>query len=444
MNAATVMAPVSCPALLIAAPASGQGKTLVTAALARLHTALGRKVRVFKCGPDFIDIQLHRFASKAPVHNLDLGMTGAADIRWRLYEAARSADLILIEGVMGLYDGQPSTADLARRFGIPVLAVIDAQAMAQTFGAIARGLATHVAGLPFAGVLANQLGSEGHGELLRAALPPSIRWFGGLLRDPAAALPERHLGLVQAEEMEDVGARLDRLGAQLRHAPASALPPAVKFAPGLPPAVKACWQGYRIGVAHDAAFSFIYPANIELLRALGAELQFFSPLGGDELPAGCDALWLPGGYPELHAAQLAVQRRLWVQLREFVAAGRPVLAEGGGLICLCAELVDGNGVRHVLSGVLPGTARMQSRLAGLGMQQLELDAGVLRGHSFHYGVVETALAPALHARHDDGRKGEAVYRQRALTASFFHGWFPSAPAAVAALFAAQPEAAATL
>src|SRR5690606_41094242 len=147
--------PALCPALFVAAPASGQGKTAVTAALARLHSRLGRRVRVFKCGPDFLDPQIHAVASGAPVHNVDLGMCGETDIAWRLHAAAREADLILVEGVMGLYDGAPSGADIASRFGIPVMAVIDASAMAQTFGAVAHGLAHYQPGLPFAGVLAN-------------------------------------------------------------------------------------------------------------------------------------------------------------------------------------------------------------------------------------------------------------------------------------------------
>ena len=187
-----------CPALFVAAPASGQGKTTITAALARLHVRLGRRVRVFKCGPDFLDPQIHVVASGAPVHNVDLGMCGEADIAWRLHAAARESDLILVEGVMGLYDGAPSGADIARRFGIPVMAVIDARAMAQTFGAVACGLANYQPGLPFAGVLANHVGSARHADMLRESLPAGMRWFGAVMRDADAALPERHLGLLQA------------------------------------------------------------------------------------------------------------------------------------------------------------------------------------------------------------------------------------------------------
>ena len=177
----------TCPALVVAAPASGQGKTTVTAALARLHARQGRRVTVFKCGPDFLDPQIHAVASGRPCENLDLGMCGEADARWRLARAARASDLILVEGVMGLFDGEPSAADIACRFGIPVLALIDAGAMAQTFGAIAHGLATFRPGLPFAGVLANCVASDGHAALVRASLPAPMSWFGALPRKPAIA-----------------------------------------------------------------------------------------------------------------------------------------------------------------------------------------------------------------------------------------------------------------
>jgi cobyrinic acid a,c-diamide synthase len=200
----------ACPALLIAAPASGQGKTTVTAALARLHARQGRRVTVFKCGPDFLDPQIHAVASGRLCQNLDLGMCGEDDARWRLARAAEDSDLILIEGVMGLFDGQPSAADLAIRFGIPVMALIDAGAMAQTFGAVAHGLATYRPGLPFAGVLANRVGSDGHARMLRDSLPSGVGWFGALPKTDDS-LPERHLGLLQAAEITDLESRLDNL-----------------------------------------------------------------------------------------------------------------------------------------------------------------------------------------------------------------------------------------
>ena len=425
-----------CPALFIAAPASGQGKTTITAALARLHTRLGRRVRVFKCGPDFLDPQIHAVASGAPVHNVDLGMCGEADIAWRLHAAAGESDLILVEGVMGLYDGQPSGADIARRFGIPVMAVIDARAMAQTFGAVAYGLAHYQPGLPFAGVLANHVGSARHADMLRAALPAGMRWFGAVMRDADAALPERHLGLMQAEEIADLGARLDRLADHLQVTGAAELPPAVDFPAAGAPAIPPLLAGRRIAIARDAAYGFIYPANVDTLRALGAELAFFSPLAGETLPTACDAVWLPGGYPELHGGTLAANAAFWADLRAHVAAGRPVLAECGGLMSLLDTIVDKAGVAHAFGGLLPGRAVMQQRLAALGMQAVELAQGRMSGHTFHYSKTETPLVPWRHAHGTDGSAGEAVYRSGSITASYVHFWFPSNPAAVAALFGA--------
>lgn len=429
-------AAVHCPALFVAAPASGQGKTTVTAALARLHTRLGRRVRVFKCGPDFLDPQIHAVASAAPVYNVDLGMCGEADIAWRLHAAATEADLILVEGVMGLFDGAPSGADIAARFGIPVMAVIDARAMAQTFGAIAHGLASFRPGLPFAGVLANHVGSARHADMLRDALPAGMHWFGAVMRDAGAALPERHLGLLQAAEIEDLEARLDRLADSLAATGAADLPPAVAFPardrPPLPPLL----GGRRLAIARDAAYGFLYPANIDTLRALGAELVFFSPLAGEALPA-CDALWLPGGYPELHGERLAANPGFWAGLRAHVAAGKPVLAECGGMMSLFETVVDKQGRVHEFGGLLPGRAVMQPRLAALGMQVAELPEGRLTGHTFHYSKSETPLQPLLHARTPDGHGGEAIYRRDRLTASYVHFYFPSNPPAVAALFGAD-------
>ena len=434
----------ACPALLIAAPASGQGKTTVTAALARLHARQGRRVTVFKCGPDFLDPQIHAVASGRPCHNLDLGMCGEADARWRLARAAADSDLILIEGVMGLFDGQPSAADLAEGFGIPVMALIDAGAMAQTFGAVAHGLATYRPGLPFAGVLANRVGSERHAEMLRASLPAGMGWFSALPRNNDS-LPERHLGLLQAAEISDLEARLDRLADALAASATTmettagstvSLPKAVDFATAPPPDTAPLLAGQRIAIARDAAYAFIYPANLETLTALGAELRFFSPLAGEALP-DCDAIWLPGGYPELHAGQLSQQRDLWQALRTHVAAGRPLLAECGGMMSLFEEIVDQAGTSHRLGGLLPGRALMQKRLAALGTQFADLPEGRLAGHTFHYSTSETPLAPLLRAQTADGRAGEAIYRQGQLTASYVHFYFPANPAAVAGLFKAR-------
>ena len=422
-----------CPALLFAAPASGSGKTSLVAALARLHTRQGRRVKVFKCGPDFLDPQIHAVASGQPCDNLDLWICGEDDIRARLARAAQENDLILVEGVMGLFDGQPSSADIAERFGIPALTVIDARAMAQTFGALVYGLANYRAGLPFYGVLANRVGSSRHAEMLKASMPETVRWCGALPRQEAAALPSRHLGLLPAAEIADLSARIDTLADALAETPLAELPPALPFAIPTAAPLPQRLAGRKIAVARDAAFCFIYPANLALLSDLGAEIVFFSPLAGEPLPA-CDALWLPGGYPELHGQRLSAQRDLIAQLTEHVEAGKPLLAECGGMMFLFEQLIDLDGQAHPMAGLLPGRTVMGKRLAALGSQQVALPEGALRGHAFHHSRCETDLPPLANAETFDGRPGEPVWRRRRLTASYFHFYFPSNPEATAALF----------
>ncbi|MFJ2548290.1 cobyrinate a,c-diamide synthase [Pseudomonas sp. NPDC087612] len=422
-----------CPAVLIAAPASGQGKTTVTAALARLHRNQGRKVRVFKCGPDFLDPMILERASGAPVYQLDLWMVGEQESRRLLWEAAGEADLILIEGVMGLFDGTPSSADLARHFGVPVLAVIDGTAMAQTFGALALGLARYQPDLPFAGVLANRVGTLRHAQLLEGSLTEGLRWYGGLSRETGIELPSRHLGLVQASELNDLDARLDAAAAALGASCDAALPPAVRFAAPTEFAIEPLLQGVRIAVARDEAFAFTYGANLDLLRAMGAQLAFFSPLHDTSLPAA-DSLYLPGGYPELHHQALAANTPMLEAIRAHHHAGKPLLAECGGMLYLLDALTDVAGERAELLGLLAGEAVMQKRLAALALQAVELPEGTLRGHTYHHSLTHTELEPVARGQSPNGGRGaEAVYRQGRLTASYVHFYFASNPQASAAL-----------
>ena len=423
----------SCPALFVAAPASGQGKTTVVAALARLHARQGRRVRVFKCGPDFLDPQIHAIASGAPCYNVDLWMCGAADAAWRLAEAAQNADLILVEGVMGLFDGQPAGADLAAQLGLPILAVIDGAAMATSFGAIAYGLKHYRPGTQLNAAFANRVGSAYHAELLEKSLPPDIAWYGHLPRDADAAMPERHLGLLPAAEIADLAQRIERMADLLATTAAAALPPPVSFAPAKAPNIAPLLAGKTIAIARDAAFCFLYPANLDCLAALGARVEFFSPLAAAALP-DCDAVWLPGGYPELHGAALAANRRMWAALATHVDAGKPLLAECGGMMALFDTLSDGDGNRHTLGGLLPGQVTMQKKLAALGLHEVELPEGTLRGHTFHYSQTQTPLTALVHATRPDGRPGEAIYRRQRLTASYMHLYFPSNPQATAQLF----------
>lgn len=425
--------PRNCPALLVSAPASGQGKTSVTAALARWHSRQGRRVAAFKTGADFLDPMITGRAAGSPAYQLDLWMGGEADVRARLYAAAGDADLILVEGVMGLFDGDPSSADLAATLGLPVLAVIDGNAMAQTFGAIAHGLAEYREDVRVFGAAANRIGGEYHAKLLRESLPDRIAWLGALPADAALALPERHLGLVLADELADLDGRIDALADAWERNAAADLPPPARFRSASPASVPPLLRGSRIAIARDAAFCFLYPANLDLLREAGAELVFFSPLAGDVLP-DCDAAWLPGGYPELHLDALSRRNDLHAALRAHIAAGKPLLVECGGLLFALDELANAGGEAAPMAGLLRGRATVQPRLAALGLQEVALPEGPLRGHTFHHAHAEIAAAPIATATNPNGAPSrEAVYRERRFTASFVHFYFPSNPEAAVRL-----------
>lgn len=426
-------------ALLIAAVASGQGKTTVTAALARKLVRLGKRVRVFKCGPDFIDPMLLERASGAPVRTLDLWMVGPEQCRAQLAHAAAEADVILIEGVMGLYDGTPSSADLAREFGVPVMAVIDASSMAQTAGALVHGLRDY-GPVDMAGVIANRVASENHAKMVAASLR-DIPLFGTMPRQ-TRSLPERHLGLVLPGEVTDIDSLLDTLADQLVFDEAAwdrlrsiDIETPVAIDPEPPRAL----AGKIIAIARDPAFMFLYPANLDTLQALGATLTFFSPLADQPVPDGADAVYLPGGYPELHAETLSRASAWKSSIRAIHAAGIPIVAECGGMMALADTLADQSGAIWPMAGLLTGTVAMQPRLAGLGPQALPTEQGILRGHTFHYSKLATTVQPAAHTiKHPSAIQGEAWYRAGSLTASYFHAYFASNPAAVAALFSRSP------
>jgi cobyrinic acid a,c-diamide synthase len=427
LNSLKDRAITSCPALLISAPASGQGKTTLTAAMARYHARQGRKVRVFKTGPDFIDPMFLEKASGHPVYQLDLWMVGEEACRQLLFDAALEADLILIEGMMGLFDGRPSSADLAQAFGVPVLAVIDAGATAETFGAVAHGLATYRTGIPLAGVVANCVAGPGHAEMLKSSLPASIAFCGAVFHNPEVGIPDRHLGLVQAQEIIDLERRLEALAAAIGGTELAALPHAVPFTQGRSLEVPRLFEGVRIAIASDTAFSFVYPANLKLLRVMGAELIFFSPLYDAELPEA-DSVYLPGGYPELHLEALADNEGIKHSLRQHVASGKPLLAECGGMLYLLEELRDCDGQTGSMCGILPGRAQMQNRLAGLGLQSVRFCAGELRAHTFHHSSLETPMTPIAYSKRQNGNTGEAIYRSDRVTASYLHWYLPSCPA----------------
>jgi len=426
----------SCAALFISAPASGQGKTTITAGLARYHRRQGRRVRVFKTGPDFLDPMILARASGAPVLSLDLWMVGIDACRELLAQAAAEADLILIEGVMGLYDGTPSSADLATAFGVPVVAVISAKAMAQTFGAVAFGLANFRPDVPFHGVFANRVGSARHAQMLQEALPSGLRWTGHIVSADEIELPERHLGLHQASEVDDLDTRLERTADALAQTPLAELPPAVDFGTSSErDALPRLLDGKHIAIARDAAFSFIYPANVTLLETLGARVSYFSPLANEALPEAADAVYLPGGYPELHAETLSRNALTAEAIHAHAAAGKPIVAECGGMLYLLEQLTNTQGATTPMLGLLPGHATMQPRLAALGMQQIDGIHGAMTGHTFHYSKLTTTLTPNRSAaRPQADAPGEAIFRAGPIVATYMHAYWPSNPAFAAALF----------
>jgi len=424
-----------CPALFIGASASHQGKTTVTAALARHHTRRGLNVRVFKTGPDFLDPMILERACGASVYSLHLSMVGFDACRALLAQAAREADLILIEGVMGLFDGTPSSADLAAAFNVPVLAVIGAHGMAQTFGAIAFGLARYRADVPFHGVLANRVASARHAQMLSETIPEGLLYCGHLSNADDIALPERHLGLTQPDEIAGLDARLDRAADAIAQTALADLPPPVHFDDTTLPAPPRLLDGMHIAIARDAAFSFVYPANVDLLAEMGARISTFSPLADESAPHDADALYLPGGYPELHAASLAVNANARASIAEHVAKAKPVVAECGGMLYLLDTLTDIEGTRHAMLGILPGDAAMQRKLSRLAMQRIDTMHGAMTGHTFHYSTLHTPMQAVLEAKHaTTGTSGEALYRHGPVTATYMHAYWPSNPAAAAALF----------
>ncbi|MFZ6814400.1 cobyrinate a,c-diamide synthase [Undibacterium sp. Rencai35W] len=446
-----VMRPSAARVVLISAIASGQGKTTVTAALARKLTTLGQRVRVFKTGPDFIDPMMLERASGAPVLSLDLWMVGLEASRALLAQAAADVDVILIEGVMGLYDGNPSSADLARAFGVPVLAVVDASAMAQTVGAVVTGL-RDFGPVSMAGVIANRIASAGHARMVADAMQKvplnPIPLLASLPRQEQG-LPERHLGLVLPDEVVQIEHILTTQAEQLAlDMDAWNTLPLTQFesAENTREKIPALLKDKMIAIARDAAFAFIYPANIACLKGLGAQIEFFSPLADEPVPDQADAVYLPGGYPELHAEILSQAQQWQTSIRAVHARGLPILAECGGMMALTDSLIDQQEASWPMAGILPGRVIMQKRLAALGGQAWSGNAGELRGHTFHYSRFETSLTPHHHtykhtqnqaAHNATDEQGEAIYRDGKLHASYFHAYFPSNPVAVARLFSGE-------
>jgi cobyrinic acid a,c-diamide synthase len=431
---------MSATALIVAAPRSGAGKTTVTLALLAALRRRGVAVQAAKAGPDYIDPTFHAAATGRESVNLD-GWAMRPDLLDGLVREAVASDIVVIEGVMGLFDGiggkagrTGATADLAARYRLPVLLVVDVAGQSQSAAALVRGFANHHPGVRIAGVVLNRTGSARHTRLVSDALDAlPIPILGVVPRDESIVLPERHLGLVQAREHGDLDQRLDALARMAERCLdldgilKLASPPAVSSAdskPALPP------PGMRIALAHDEAFTFVYPHVVQGWRRARAEIVFFSPLADEAPPETCDACWLPGGYPELHAGALAAAQNFRAGLAAF-AATRPVHGECGGYMVLGEGLEDANGARHAMAGLLGHATSFAHRKLHLGYRQARLlsgcalgpEGGMVRGHEFHYAsLIETGNDAPL-AEIADGEsnpRGSEGARRGNVTGTFFH------------------------
>ena len=430
------------PGLILAAPQSGSGKTLVSLGLLRHLRDRGLRVAAAKAGPDYIDPTFHALASGGGCVNLDLwgmrpktfaGMVGALE---------NGADFVLCEGVMGLFDGTGadgeagSTAALAKVTGWPVALVVDARRQGASAAALVAGFARHDPGLPLAGIIVNRVTGARHRALLEAAMArhlPELPWLGALMHDPDLALPERHLGLVPAGEhgaAEPAIARaaaavaknldVDRLLSLARPAAIADAGPAMPMMP----------LGARIAVARDDAFLFAYPAVLDGWRRQGAELSFFSPLADETPEPAADAVYLPGGYPELHAGRLAMARHFLAGLRRAAANGAAIYGECGGYMVLGEALTDAADEAHPMAGLLPLHTSFAERHLHLGYREATLlDAGPLgqagarfRGHEFHYATILAADGKPLFALRDGSGHdlGGSGLKRGTVMGSFVH------------------------
>jgi cobyrinic acid a,c-diamide synthase len=435
--------------LIIAAPRSGSGKTTITLALLAALSRRGIAVRAAKTGPDYIDPAFHAAAAGAKGFNLDSWAMPPTLLDALLGEAARGADVLLVEGVMGLFDGIAglpgrcgSTADLAARFALPVLLVVDVSGQSQSAAALVRGFASHDRRVRIAGVVLNRVGSERHRMLIADAIAAlEIPVVGAVPRDETLALPERHLGLVQAGEHADLAVRLERMAQMAERcldldaviasaAPVTLCAPA-EVSPLRPP-------GQRIALACDAAFTFIYSHIVEGWRRAGGEIVPFSPLADEPPPESCDCCWLPGGYPELHAGELAAAQRFRAGLAQF-ARTRAVHGECGGYMVLGEGLEDALGARHAMTGLLGHATSFAERKLHLGYREARLlhdgplgSAGsFVRGHEFHYATLTAAGNDEPFSDLADGQGrplGPSGGRRGNVSGTFFHAIARAGPA----------------
>ncbi|MGO8692500.1 MAG: cobyrinate a,c-diamide synthase [Rectinemataceae bacterium] len=442
------------PRLLVGAAASGSGKTSLVVGLLEAFGRRGLDLRPFKAGPDFLDPALHAAVLGRPSRNLDLRLMGAAGTMACLGRAGGGGDLALVEGVMGYYDGEPrSSADLARFVGAPSVLVLDARASAESSAATALGFARYRRRSGIAGFVADRISSERHYDLVRRAVEArtGLPMFGYLPEDQALALPARRLGLVSPEENAGFAAAVRALGdAVSERVDLDALLAAAAAAPELPdppyPRPASAPAPVRIAVARDEAFSFYYEDNFEILRDLGAELAFFSPLHDSALPEGTSTLYIGGGYPELHLDEIAGNGAMRDSIKSARDAGMPIYAECGGYLYLLEAVETSDGTLRPGLGLAPGVARPGGRLAALGYREgrtlgpspLGRSGCRLRGHVFHYYRVENGgRASSIElARPGGGERCAEGYLDGRLFASFLHIHFAANPSAARSFVAA--------
>jgi len=445
-------------AVVVGGTGSGVGKTTVSLGLMSAFRRRGLRVQPFKIGPDFIDAGLHALAAGRPSRNLDGWMCSRDYVVALFRQTAARADVAVVEGVMGLFDGPDptadagSTAEIAEWVRCPIVLVVDASGMARSAAAVVTGYERFGATTRIDGVVFNRAGGPGHDRILSDALRSAdvrARPLGSLPRLSELAIPERHLGLHTSLEGHLAPGYFERLAAVVEeHLDLDALlrlpSPAPEIATETNPTERrdgsAPRRGARIGVARDAAFQFYYEDNLEALRAAGAELVFWSPLGDARLPGNLDGLYLGGGYPELYAREISNHGAMLESLRAFVEEGHPVYAECGGLMLLCDELRDRDGGRHRMAGILPGTVRMRADRFSLGYVEVETTAPtplgptgtVARGHEFHYSTLDGPpptidRAYALRERGRGPMRSEG-FRHKGVLASYVHLHFGSNPA----------------
>lgn len=418
---------------LLAGTHSGCGKTTVMLALLQYLKNNDLNPGAFKVGPDFLDPFWHTVVTGKSSYNLDTQMIGIQESRYLLDTLTKTIDYCLIEGVMGMFDGRSgvgqagSSVDLASQLNVPILLVVDAQGMSGSIAPLVSGFCrfAKAQNANIKGIIANRLGSQQHANLLAAALaeyqlPPLLGW----LSNRAPVLPERHLGLKMPEhnEVPDFQAafQVDSEALVSAFSAHKTENNKLETAPLLP--------GKTIAIARDEACCFIYPGNLKWLSEQGAKLEFFSPLAGESVP-DADALWLPGGYPELHGRILA-NSASWQSIAAFVAADKPVLAECGGAMLLGKSLIDSEGHVWPMANILPFVSKMQNKLVALGYRE---EACGIRGHEFHYSTreSETDFAPAFTLLN-----GDQGIRHKNLRASYIHWYFASAPSSAANWFTA--------